>query len=44
MVVEIVQGPHCQSLEVVKYGTASKGKARYRCQQSKTGGRTFLRT
>jgi transposase-like protein len=29
---------------VVKYGTASNGKARYRCQQDTTCGRTFLRT
>jgi transposase-like protein len=43
MAVEVVQCPHCQSREVVKYGTASTGKARYRCQQSKTCGRTFLR-
>jgi transposase-like protein len=44
MVVEPVQCPHCQSEAVVKYGTASNGKARYRCQQTAQCGRTFLRT
>ena len=34
--------PHCQSEEVVKYGTASKGKARYWCQQGDSCGRTFM--
>ena len=42
--VEVVQCPHCQGSEVVKYGTTSNGKARYRCQQEATCGRTFLRT
>jgi hypothetical protein len=27
MAVEVVQCPHCQSKEVVKYGTASNGKS-----------------
>ena len=44
MAMEVVQCPHCQGSEVVKYGTASTGKARYRCQQTKTCGRTFMRT
>ena len=39
-----MQCPHCQGSEVVKYGTVSHGKARYRCQQTKTCGRTFRRT
>jgi transposase-like protein len=43
MAVEVVQCPHCQSRQVVKYGTASNGKLRYRCQQGETCGRTFLR-
>lgn len=42
MAVEIVQCPHCQSREVVKYGTTSNGKGRYRCQQSDACGRTFI--
>jgi transposase-like protein len=44
MAMEVVQCPHCQGSEVVKYGTASNGKARYRCQSTATCGRTFLRT
>ena len=42
--VEVVRCPHCQGSEVVKYGTASNGKERYRCQQDATCGRTFIRT
>ena len=42
MAVEAVRCPHCQSEAVVKYGTASNGKARYRCQQSDSCGRTFI--
>jgi|SRR5882724_3091391 transposase-like protein len=43
MAVEAVRCPHCQSEEVVKYGTASNGKERFRCQQVGTCGRTFIR-
>ena len=43
MAMEGVQCPHCQGSEVVKYGTASNGKARYRCQQDEACGRTFIR-
>jgi transposase-like protein len=43
MAVEVVRCPHCQGSAVVKYGTASNGKARYRCQQDARCGRTFLR-
>ena len=43
MAVDVVQCPHCQEKEVVKYGTASNGKARYRCQQNQRCGRTFIR-
>src|SRR5688572_16551566 len=38
-----VQGPHCQSKAVVKYGKASNGKERFRCQHSAQCGRTCLR-
>jgi transposase-like protein len=44
MAMEVVQCPHWQGSAVVKYGTASNGKARYRCQQHETCGRTFMRT
>src|SRR5262245_66607653 len=44
MAVEPVQCPHCQSGEVVKYGTTTNGKERFRCQKADTCGRTFIRT
>jgi transposase-like protein len=43
MAVEAVRCPHCQGEAVVKYGTASNGKARYRCQPADQCGRTFIR-
>jgi len=44
MAEAVVRCPHCQSEAVVKYGRASNGKERFRCQQSERCGRTFLRT
>ncbi len=43
MAVEVVRCPPCQRKEVVKYGTASNGKERYRCQQGEAWGRPFMR-
>ena len=43
MAEEAIRCPHCQGEAVVKYGTASNGKGRYRCQQASTCGRTFIR-
>ena len=39
-----VRCPYCQSEAVVKYGKASNGKERFRCQQTAQCGRTFLRS
>ena len=44
MAQAVVRCPHCQSDAVVKYGKASNGKARFRCQQREHCGRTFLQT
>jgi transposase-like protein len=44
MAEAVVRCPHCQSEAVVKYGKASNGKERFRCQQREHCGRTFLRT
>ena len=44
MAAAVVRCPHCQSDAVVKYGKASNGKERFRCQQSYRCGRTFLRS
>ena len=33
MAEAVVRCPHCQSDAVVKYGKASNGKERFRCQQ-----------
>jgi transposase-like protein len=44
MAEAVVRCPHCQSEAVVKYGKASNGKERFRCQQNPQCGRTFLRS
>ena len=43
MAVEAIRCPHCRSEAVVKYGTASNGKERFRCQHVEQWGRTFIR-
>jgi transposase-like protein len=43
MAVEAIRCPHCQSEAVVKYGMASNGKERFRCQHVEQCGRTFIR-
>ncbi len=43
MAVERVRCPHCESAEVVKYGTTANGKERFRCQNATSCGRTFIR-
>jgi transposase-like protein len=44
MAEEAIRCLPCHSETVVKYGTTSNGKPRYRCQQTGTCGRTFMRT
>jgi transposase-like protein len=44
MAQAVVRCPHCQGDAVVKYGKASNGKERFRCQQRERCGRTFLQT
>jgi transposase-like protein len=43
MAEEAMRCLHCHSETVVKYGTTSNGKGRYRCQQASTCGRMFMR-
>jgi transposase-like protein len=43
MAMETIRCPHCGSEAVVKYGMASNGKERFRCQQAEQCGRTFIR-
>ena len=42
MAVEAVRCPHCQSEAVGKYGKASNGKERFRCQQRERCGWTVI--
>lgn len=43
MAVERVRCPHCEGVEVVKYGTTANGKERFRCQNAERCGRMFIR-
>ena len=43
MAAEVIRCLHCHGETVVKYGLPSNGKARYRCQQTGTCGRTCIR-
>ena len=43
MAVERVRCPHCESGEVVKYGTTTNSKERFRCKNAAGCGRTFIR-
>ena len=43
MAEEAIRCLHCHSEAVVRYGRASNGKERYRCQQREQCGRTFIR-
>jgi transposase-like protein len=43
MAVESVVCPHCEGVAVVKYGTTTDGKERFRCQNAASCGRTFIR-
>jgi insertion element IS1 protein InsB len=42
MVYVPVQGPHCQSTEVIKAGKQANGARRYRCQNGQCARRIFL--
>ena len=41
--VERVRCPHCESEEVVKYGTSTNSKERFLCKNVAGCGRTFIR-
>jgi insertion element IS1 protein InsB len=43
MVVEPIHWPVCQGTDVVKYGTTSEGKQRFRRQKATCPGGTFIR-
>ena len=43
MVVEPIHCPACQGTDVVKYGTTSDGKQRFRCQNETCTSVTFIR-
>ena len=43
MAIERVRCPHCESEEVVKYGTTTNSKERFLCKNPTGCGRTFIR-
>jgi transposase-like protein len=45
MITHVLHCPYCQSTDIVRHGTTSEGKQRYRCRACRLGrGRTFLLT
>jgi transposase-like protein len=43
MITQVLPCPYCQGTDLVRHGTASEGKQRYRCRACRSGrGRTFL--
>ena len=43
MITRVLHCPYCQSTDIVRHGTTSEGKQRYRCRACRRGrGRTFL--
>ena len=43
MITRVLHCPSCQGTDMVRHGTTSEGKQRYRCRTCRLGrGRTFL--
>jgi len=43
MITQVLHCPYCQGTDIVRHGTTSEGKQRYRCRACRLGrGRTFL--
>jgi transposase-like protein len=43
MITQVLHCPYCQDTDIVRHGTTSEGKQRYRCRTCRLGrGRTFL--
>ncbi len=43
MINQVLHCPYCQGTDIVRHGTSSEGKQRYRCRECREGrGRTFL--
>ena len=43
MITQMLHCPYCQGTDIVRHGTTSEGKQRYRCRACRLGrGRTFL--
>ena len=43
MITQVLHCPYCQDTDIVRHGTTSEGKQRYRCRACRLGrGRTFL--
>ncbi len=43
MITQVLHCPYCYGTDIVRHGTTSEGKQRYRCRECLLGrGRTFL--
>jgi transposase-like protein len=42
LITQVLHCPYCQGTDIVRHGTTSEGKQRYRCRACPDRGRTFL--
>ena len=42
MIMQVLHGPHCQGINIIRHGTTRQGQERYRCQENAGKGRTVL--
>ena len=42
MIMQVLHGPHCQGINIIRHGTTRQGTQRYRCQETAGKGRTVL--
>jgi transposase-like protein len=42
MIIQVLYCPHCQGTDDVRHGKIRQGKQRYRCQEKRCAGHTFL--
>lgn len=40
MITQVLHCPYCQGSDIVRHGTSSEGKQRYRCRECQEGGYT----
>ena len=42
MITQVLHGPFCKGVDIVRHGKTPQGKQRYRCREALCEGRTFI--